>query len=104
VADGFAVHPELLAGPAAGFDEAASALRSAVARARADLAALGDVSGDDDQGRAFATRYDPVAAAGLAALGRSADVVGSFGDGLRAVSAQYAVGDDGAARGFAGWP
>ncbi len=100
MADGFAVRPELLAAPTAAFDDAARLLKSAVAQARADLAALGDVSGDDEQGRAFASRYDPVVAKGLAAISRSADVVGSFGGGLRAVADQYAVGDDDAARGL----
>lgn len=100
MADGFAVRPELLAAPAAAFDDAARVLGSAVAQARADLAALGDVSGDDEQGREFAARYDPLVAEGLAAIGRSADLVGSFGGGLRAVADQYAVGDDDAARGF----
>ncbi|NMO88665.1 hypothetical protein [Actinomycetospora sp. TBRC 11914] len=102
MADGFAVRPELLAAPAAAFDEAAATLRTAVAQARADLAALGDVCGDDEQGRAFASRYDPVAAEGIAAISRSVDVVASFGDGLRAVVAQYAEGDDDAADAVAG--
>jgi hypothetical protein len=102
VADGFAVRPELLAAPADSFAEVADALSSAVDRARADLASLGDVCGDDEQGRAFAARYDPVAADGLAAIGRSAGTVGSFGTGLRAVVEQYAAGDDGVAGGFGG--
>ena len=100
MADGFAVRPELLAAPAAAFDDASRLLRSAVAQARADLAALGDASGDDEQGRAFKSRYDPVVAEGLAAIGRSADVVSSFGGGLRAAADQYAVDDDDAARGM----
>ena len=101
MADGFVVRPELLAAPAAAFDDAAAALAAAVDRVRADLEALGDVSGDDEQGRAFAARYVPVAAEGLEAVRRSVDAVGSFGGGLRASARQYAVGDDGAAGGFA---
>jgi hypothetical protein len=102
VADGFVVRPELLAVPAAAFDDAAAALGAALDRARADLAALGDVAGDDEQGRAFASRYVPVAAEGLEAIGRSVDAVGSFGRGLRATSGQYVVDDGGAADGFGG--
>lgn len=101
MAEGFAVRPEHLVAPAASFDDAAVALRAAVAQARADLAALGDVCGDDEQGRAFASRYEPVTAQGLDAVGRSADVVASFGGGLRAAAKQYEAGDDGAAGGFA---
>jgi hypothetical protein len=96
------VRPELLATPAAAFDEAAAALAAALVRARADLAALGDVAGDDEQGRAFAGRYEPVAAEGLEAMRRSVDAVRSFGRGLRATSEQYVTGDGGAADGFGG--
>lgn len=102
MADGFAVRPELLVAPATGFDEAAAALRIAVTRARADLTALGDVCGDDEQGRAFAARYDPVAAAGLAAIGRSAEAVEAFGRGLRTTSGQYVSGERAAADSFGG--
>ena len=102
MADGFAVRPEMLAAPAAAFDDAAAALGAALARARADLAALGDVAGDDEQGRAFASRYAPVATEGLDAIGRSADAVGSFGRGLRVTTGQYVVDDGGAADGFGG--
>lgn len=98
--DGFVVRPELLAAPAAAFDDAAAGLAAALARARADLAALGDVAGEDEQGRAFAARYVPVATGGLEAIGRSVDAVGSFGHGLHATSEQYVTGDDGAADGF----
>jgi hypothetical protein len=100
VADGFGVRPEHLAAPAASFDDAAAGLRTALTQARAALAALGDVCGDDEQGRAFAGRYDPVAAQGLDAIGRAADAVASFGDGLRASVEQYVVGEDRAAGGF----
>jgi hypothetical protein len=102
VTDGFAVRPELLAAPAAAFDDAAMGLAAALRRARADLAALGDLASDDEQGRAFAAGYAPVATEGLDAIARSVDVVGSFGRGLRATSAQYVTGDDGAADGFGG--
>ena len=102
MAEGFAVRPELLTGPAAAFDHAAAALGAALARARADLAALGDVTGDDEQGRGFAARYRPVAGEGLEAIGRSVDAVGSFGRGLRATSGQYVDGDRGAADGLDG--
>lgn len=100
MADVFAVRPALLAAPAGSFGDAADALRAAVVRARADLASLGGVGGDDEQGRAFAARYDTVASDGLAAIEHSAATVGSFGAGLRAVSEQYVAGDDGAAGGF----
>jgi hypothetical protein len=102
VTDGFAVRPEVLAGPAASLDDAADALAAAVSRARDDLAALGDIAGDDEQGRAFASRYGPVAAEGLAAIGRSVDAIGSFGRGMRATSQQYVAGDGGAADAFGG--
>ena len=102
MADGFVVRSELLAAPAVAFDDAAGTLAAARARAQADLAGLGDVCGDDEQGRAFASRYLPVASEGLEAIGRSADTVGSFGSGLRATSEQYAAGDRGAADGFDG--
>jgi hypothetical protein len=102
LADGFVVRPELLAAPAAAVGEAAAALGAALARARADLAALGDVAGDDEQGRAFAARYVPVAAEGFEAIGRSVDAVSSFGRGLRATSGQYVADDGRAADGFDG--
>jgi hypothetical protein len=102
VADGFVVRSELLAAPAAAFDDASAGLGAALDRARADLAALGDVAGDDEQGRAFASRCVPGAAEGLDAVGRSSDAMGSFGRGLRATSEQYIVGDGGAADGFRG--
>jgi hypothetical protein len=102
MADGFAIRPELLASPANTFDDAAATLAAALAGARADLEGLGDLSGDDEQGRAFASRYEPVAAEGLTAIGRSVDAVGSFGRGLRATSEQYITGDGGAADGFGG--
>jgi hypothetical protein len=100
VADAFVVRPELLAAPAAAFADTAAALGAALARTRADLAALGDVAGDDKQGRAFASRYVPIAAEGLDAIGRSVDAVGSFGGGLRAASEQYVAGDDAGASRF----
>ena len=102
MADRFVVRQELLATRAASFDGAASALAAALARARADLAPLGDVAGDDEQGRAFASRYVPVAEEGIAGIGRSAEAIGSFGRGLRATSEQYALGDDSASDGFGG--
>jgi hypothetical protein len=102
VAEGFVVRPELLTDPAASFDDAAGALAAALTRARVDLAALGDVGGDDDQGRAFAARYHPVVAEGLEAIRRSVDAVGSLGHGLLATSEQYTTGDGGAAAGFDG--
>lgn len=102
MADGFAVRPELLAAPAAAFEAAAELLRIALTQARADLAALGDIGGDDEQGRAFARQYAPVAAEGLGAVEGSVDAVGSFGRGLRATSEQYAAGEDDAAHGFGG--
>jgi hypothetical protein len=100
VTEGFVVRPEILSGPAISFDDAADSLAGALARARADLAALGDASGDDEQGRAFASRYVPTATEGLDAIGRSVDAVASFGRGLRATSEQYVTGDGGAAAGF----
>ena len=100
--EGFVVRPQILSGSASSFDDAADALAVALDRARADLAALGDVAGDDEQGRAFASRYDQVVAEGHDALGRSVDAVASFGRGLRATSEQYVTGDGGAAAGFDG--
>jgi uncharacterized protein YukE len=104
VAEGFAVRPGLLAAPAAALDDAAAGLRTALARARAELAALGQMCGDDEQGHAFADRYDAVATHGLDAIGRSAEAVSSFGGALRAVAEQYAAGDDGAVGGFTDRP
>ena len=82
--DGFATHPAELTAAAARFDEAAGIVADAVAALRSTLGGLGDVLGTDEQGRAFAARYEPTAAEGLAAIGQEAGGVRSLGDALRA--------------------
>ena len=54
----------------------------------------------DEQGRAFAARYDPVAGDGLAAMDREARGTRSLGDALRATARDYAAGDAAAADGL----
>lgn len=91
--DGFATQPADLAAAAARFDEAAGIVADAVAALRSALGGLGDGLGTDDEGRAFAARYEPAAAEGIAASERGAAGVRSLGDALRSTAHDYGAGD-----------
>ncbi|MCD2186687.1 hypothetical protein [Actinomycetospora soli] len=92
----FGTRPEDLEAAAAQFDEAGRIAVEAAAALRSALAGLGDVAGDDEQGRTFAAQYDPKAAEGVTAIGREATGLGSLGGALRATAADYRAGDTGA--------
>ena len=91
--EGFATQPGELAAAAARFDEAAGIAADAVAALRSALGGLADGLGTDEQGRAFAARYEPAAAEGLAAIEREAAGVRSLGDALRGTAHDYGAGD-----------
>jgi uncharacterized protein YukE len=92
---GFATQPDDLDAAARRFDEAADVAAQALAELRSTLAGLGDYLGADEQGRAFAARYDPAAADGLAALGHEAESLRSLGPALRQAAEAFR-GDDAA--------
>ncbi len=96
VTGGFGTRPEDLEAAATRFDEAGRIAADAVAALRSALSGLGDVAGDDDQGRTFAAQYDPKAAEGVDAIGREAAGLSSLGGALRATAAEYRAGDAGA--------
>ncbi len=98
--DGFGTLPGELTAAAARFDEAAGVVADAVAALRTTLGALGDLLGTDEQGRAFAARYDPAAGDGIAAMDREARGTRSLGDALRATAHDYEAGDATAADGL----
>ena len=91
--DGFGTLPAELTAAAARFDEAAGVVADAVAALRTTLAALGDPLGTDEQGRAFAARYDPLVAEGLSALDRETGGLRSLGDALRSSAHDYEARD-----------
>ncbi|WP_433802489.1 hypothetical protein [Actinomycetospora sp. CA-084318] len=92
----FGTRPEDLEAAATRFDEAGRIAAEAVAALRSTLAGLGDVAGDDEQGRTFAAQYDPKAAEGITAIGQEAAGLSSVGGALRATAAEYRAGDAGA--------
>ena len=98
--DGFATHPAELTAAAARFDEAAGIVADAVASLRSTLGGLGEYLGADEQGRAFAARYESAAAEGLAAIGQEAGGVRSLGDALRAGAQHYGTTEAGVTDGW----
>ncbi|MDL5160143.1 hypothetical protein [Actinomycetospora termitidis] len=100
MAGGFGTRPEDLEAAAARFDEAARIAADACASLRSSLSGLGDVAGDDEQGRTFAARYDPKAAEGMTAIEQEATGLGALGGALRSTAADYRAGEGGAAAGF----
>jgi uncharacterized protein YukE len=100
VDDGFATHPGELTAAAARFDEAAGIVADAVAALRTALGELGEHLGTDEQGRAFAARYEPTASEGLSALDREAGGMRSLGDALRAGAHDYGTNEAGQAEGW----
>jgi hypothetical protein len=100
VDDGFATQPTDLTAAAARFDEAAAIVADAVAALRVTLGALGDVVGTDEQGRAFAARYEPTATEGLSAIDRETGGMRSLGDALRAGAHDYGTNEAGLAEGW----
>jgi hypothetical protein len=101
VDEGFATHPGELTAAAARFDEAAGIVADAVAALRTALGERGEHLGTDEQGRAFAARYEPKAAEGLAAIEQEADGVRSLGDALRAGAHDYGATEAGVTDGLA---
>jgi len=100
VDDGFATRPAELTAAAARFDEAAGIVADAVAALRVALGGLGEHLGTDEQGRAFAARYDPTAAEGLTAIEREAGGLRALGDGLRAGARDYGTTETGVTDGW----
>ncbi|MEJ2866811.1 hypothetical protein WCD74_03485 [Actinomycetospora sp. OC33-EN08] len=98
---GFGARPEDLEAAAARFDEAARIAADACASLRSSLSGLGEVAGDDEQGRTFAARYDPKAAEGVGAIEQESAGLRSLGDALRATAQEYRAGEADGAAGFA---
>ncbi len=90
------INPESLIRAGAQFTIESGRLADAVNRLQSSLHALGDLCGDDDQGRAFATDYNPATgkvelalqnmAKGLSAIGRGLEVMGLNYEGSDAAS------------------
>jgi hypothetical protein len=96
VTGAFGTRPEDLEAAGTRFDEAGRIASEAAAALRSALGGLGDVAGDDEQGRTFAARYDPKAAEGIDAIAREAAGLSSLGGALRGTAAAYREGDAGA--------
>src|SRR5712692_9937352 len=94
MADKLSVHPETILQASARFELEGELLGSALGRLQATLASLGDVSGDDDQGRQFAAGYKPNAAMVQQAVQNLAKGLTAIGLGLEVMGTNYQAGDD----------
>jgi len=94
MADKLSVHPETILAASARFELEGELLGSALSRLQATLASLGDVSGDDDQGRQFAEGYKPNAAMVQQAVQNLAKGLTAIGLGLEVMGTNYQAGDD----------
>lgn len=91
--DRLSVHPESLIRAGSRFGVEGARLADAVARLDSKLSALGDVCGNDDQGREFAKGYAPNVALLHQALGNMAKGLDAIGRGLEVMGINYAAGD-----------
>jgi uncharacterized protein YukE len=91
--DRFSIHPESLIRAGSQFGVEGARLADALARLESQLGALGDVCGNDDQGREFARGYAPNSALLRQALGNMANGLDAIGRGLEVMGINYAGGD-----------
>jgi uncharacterized protein YukE len=100
MSDRIHVHPAELFGAAGTFYTAIDELSSGLSDARATLGGLGDVCGNDDQGRQFAASYQPQADKVLQAAANLLRGLSSIPEGLEANAANYHESDAGNSRRF----
>lgn len=91
--DKFSVDPETMLQASARFARDSDQLASALGRLHSTLASLGDVTGGDDQGRHFASGYNPAAASIEQALGNLVKGLASIDRGLQVMAFNYMSGD-----------
>jgi uncharacterized protein YukE len=91
--DRFSVDPESLMRASGQFSVESARLAVAVARLQSRLGALGDVTGDDDQGHQFAAGYKPNAATLEQALLNMVKGLDAIGRGLEVMGINYQGGD-----------
>jgi uncharacterized protein YukE len=89
----FSVHPESLIRAGSQFSVESARLADALARLESKLGALGDVCGNDDQGREFAKGYAPNKALLQHALSNMVEGLDAIGRGLEVMGINYAGGD-----------
>jgi uncharacterized protein YukE len=87
------VHPESLIRAGAQFSIESRRLADAVNRLQSSLHALGDVCGDDDQGRAFAKDFNPATVKVTLAMQNMAKGLSAIGRGLEVMGLNYEGGD-----------
>jgi uncharacterized protein YukE len=97
VADRFTVEPGSLRGAGSQLGQEAQVLAGALSRLQGRLGSLGDVTGDDDQGRAFAAGYQPKVELLERALRQMVTALEDMDAGLRLMADRY-EGSDGASR------
>lgn len=93
MADKFSVDPESLLRASGRFALESEELASALSRLKQSLGALGDVCGDDDQGRQFGSGYNPNVAKLEQALTNLAKGMGTIGDAFEVMAFNYLGGD-----------
>jgi uncharacterized protein YukE len=93
VGDKFSVDPESLLRASARFALESDEFASALSRLQATLRSLGDVSGSDEQGRKFASGYDPAANSVEQALQNLAKGLNATSQGLSVMGTNYQGSD-----------
>jgi uncharacterized protein YukE len=93
VADRFKVEPGSLRSAGFQLEQEAQVLAGALSRLQGRLGSLGDVSGDDDQGRAFAAGYQPKVELLERALQQMVKGLEDMDAGLRLMADRYGVSD-----------
>ena len=91
--DKVSVQPESLFGASAKFSLQSEELAAALSKLQAHLGALGDVCGNDDQGRTFASGYNPNAAKIEKALQNLTQGLANIGTGLDVMGINYQAVD-----------
>lgn len=91
--DEISVQPETLLQASARFDLESVELGSALSRLQATLGSLGDVCGNDDQGRKFGSGYNPNAEKLQQALQNMIARLADISRGLEVMGINYQGGD-----------
>lgn len=99
---GFANEPEAVRSAAGRFRTCGEGLERAFGELRATLTSLGDICGDDDQGRQFASGYEPAAADAERAVERSVGALRSVASALDRSAQDYRGVDDAARESLGG--
>lgn len=91
--DGFDVFPGKISSQAQVFADVGADLSGALKELQSSLAALGDVSGGDDPGRKFASKYDPNTSVVTANAAKLVEAALGMSDGLSAAARDYTATD-----------